>query len=77
MLSLASVSDCCLYQLAHQRLWWGYRQDHPSRIASYYSQHTMASKTAIDFKNVDGSPSGDNPEFGMRAGPWHWQYRSS
>jgi LAS superfamily LD-carboxypeptidase LdcB len=71
-----------------------------------YSQHTIASKAAIDFKNVDGSPSGDNPEdfkntveyawlrqhggdfsfyeswpegneFGMRAEPWHWQYRSS
>jgi hypothetical protein len=42
-----------------------------------YAQHTMASKAAIDFKNVDGSPSGDNPEFGMRAEPWHWQYRSS
>jgi hypothetical protein len=69
-----------------------------------YSQHTIASKAAIDFKNVDGSPSPDNPEdfkdtveyawlrrhgsefsfyeswpegneFGMRAEPWHWQYR--
>jgi LAS superfamily LD-carboxypeptidase LdcB len=69
-----------------------------------YSQHTIASKAAIDFKNVDGSPSDDNPddfkdtveylwlrqhgsdfsfyeswpegnEFGMRAEPWHWQYR--
>jgi len=27
-----------------------------------YSQHTIASKAAIDFKNVDGSPSSDNPE---------------
>jgi LAS superfamily LD-carboxypeptidase LdcB len=27
-----------------------------------YSQHTIASKAAIDFKNVDGSPSGDHPE---------------
>ena len=71
-----------------------------------YSQHTIASKAAIDFKNVDGSPSSDNlddfkytveyawlrqhgsefgfyeswpegNEFGMRAEPWHWQYRSS
>lgn len=70
-----------------------------------YSQHTIASKAAIDFKNVDGSPSNDHPEdfnctveyawlrrhggefsfyeswpedneFGMRAEPWHWQYRS-
>jgi hypothetical protein len=70
-----------------------------------YSQHTIASKAAIDFKNVDGSPSYDDPEdfrdtveyawlrrhghefsfyeswtagneFGMRAEPWHWQYRS-
>jgi LAS superfamily LD-carboxypeptidase LdcB len=70
-----------------------------------YSQHTIASNAAIDFKNVDGLPSGDNPEdfrttveyawlrqrgrefsfyeswpegneFGMRAEPWHWQYRS-
>ena len=71
-----------------------------------YSQHTVASSAAIDFKNIDGSPSDDNPEdfkdtveyawlrrrggefsfyeswregneFGMRAEPWHWQYRSS
>jgi LAS superfamily LD-carboxypeptidase LdcB len=70
-----------------------------------YSQHTIASKAAIDFKNVDGSPSSQHPEdfkdtveyawlrrhgaefsfyeswpedneFGMRAEPWHWQYRS-
>lgn len=70
-----------------------------------YSQHTIASKAAIDFKSVDGRPSSDNPEdfkdtveyawlrrhggefsfyeswpegneFGMRAEPWHWQYRS-
>ena len=27
-----------------------------------YSQHTMASKAAIDFKNVDGSPSDKTPE---------------
>jgi len=27
-----------------------------------YSQHTIASKAAIDFKNVDGSPSDDYPE---------------
>jgi LAS superfamily LD-carboxypeptidase LdcB len=69
-----------------------------------YSQHTIASKAAIDFMNVDGSPSDDHPEdfrdtveytwlrdqageflfyeswpegneFGMRAEPWHWQYR--
>jgi hypothetical protein len=69
-----------------------------------YSQHTIASKAAIDFKNVDGCPSGYHPEdfkdtleyawlrqhgngfnfyeswpedneFGMRAEPWHWQYR--
>jgi hypothetical protein len=69
-----------------------------------YSQHTIASKAAIDFKNIDGSPSVDHPEdfkqtieyawlrrrgrefsfyeswpegnqFGMRAEPWHWQYR--
>ncbi|HUB93333.1 MAG TPA: D-alanyl-D-alanine carboxypeptidase family protein [Verrucomicrobiae bacterium] len=69
-----------------------------------YSQHTIASKAAIDFKNIDGSPSDDHPEdfkdtveyawlrqhahkfdffeswiegneFGMRAEPWHWQYR--
>jgi LAS superfamily LD-carboxypeptidase LdcB len=71
-----------------------------------YSQHTIASKAAIDFKNVDGSPSREHPEdfrdtpeyawlrrhagafgffeswpegneFGMRAEPWHWQYRPS
>lgn len=70
-----------------------------------YSQHTIASKAAIDFKTVDGSPSDDHPEafketveyawlrkyannfsfyeswlegneFGMRAEPWHWQFRS-
>ena len=70
-----------------------------------YSQHTIASKAAIDFKNVDGLPSGHHPEdfretveyawlrrhggefsfyeswpedneSGMRAEPWHWQYRS-
>lgn len=70
-----------------------------------YSQHTIASKAAIDFKNVDGAPSSDDPgdfkdtleyawlrlragefgfyeswlegnEFGMRAEPWHWQYRA-
>jgi D-alanyl-D-alanine carboxypeptidase len=69
-----------------------------------YSQHTIASKAAIDFKNVDGAPSEADPadfactveyawlrqhavtfrfheswppgnEFGMRAEPWHWQYR--
>lgn len=69
-----------------------------------YSQHTIASKAAIDFKNIDGSPSSEHPEdfkntveyawlrghagefrfyeswpegneFGMRAEPWHWQYR--
>jgi len=69
-----------------------------------YSQHTIASKAAIDFKNVDGAPSAIDPadfactaeyawlrkhadrfrfheswrpdnEFGMRAEPWHWQYR--
>lgn len=69
-----------------------------------YSQHTIASKAAIDFKNVDGAPSDTDPggfartaeyawlrehagrfrfheswppgnEFGMRAEPWHWQYR--
>lgn len=69
-----------------------------------YSEHTIASKAAIDFKNVDGSPSSRDPgdfkdtveyawlrrragsfgfheswpegnEFGMRAEPWHWQYR--
>jgi LAS superfamily LD-carboxypeptidase LdcB len=69
-----------------------------------YSQHTIASKAAIDFKNIDGSPSNADPgdfastveyawlrenaarfrfyeswppgnEFGMRAEPWHWQYR--
>ncbi len=28
-----------------------------------YSQHTIASKAAIDFKNVDGVPSGYRPEF--------------
>jgi len=71
-----------------------------------YSQHTIASKAAIDFRNVEGSPSNDNlegfkdsveyawlrrhggefsfyeswlegNEYGMRAEPWHWQYRSS
>lgn len=70
-----------------------------------YSQHTIASKAAIDFKNVDGSPSSghlegfkdtieyawlcqhgsefsfyeswpEGNEYGMRAEPWHWQYRS-
>jgi LAS superfamily LD-carboxypeptidase LdcB len=69
-----------------------------------YSQHTITSETAIDFKNVDGCPAGYHPEdfkttveyawlrqhgnefdfyeswpegneFGMRAEPWHWQYR--
>ena len=69
-----------------------------------YSQHTTASKAAIDFKTVDGAPSDTDPadfartveyawlrehagrfrfheswppgnEFGMRAEPWHWQYR--
>lgn len=69
-----------------------------------YSQHTIASKAAIDFKSVDGPPSSYHPEdfkdtieyawlrrhggefsfyeswpegneFGMRAEPWHWQYR--
>lgn len=69
-----------------------------------YSQHTNASKAAIDVKTVDGSPSNDHPEdfketveykwlrknaskfgfyeswlvgneFGMRAEPWHWQFR--
>jgi D-alanyl-D-alanine carboxypeptidase len=71
-----------------------------------YSQHTIASKAAIDFRNIDGSPSNDNlegftdtveyawlrehggefsfyeswpegNEYGMRAEPWHWQYRST
>jgi LAS superfamily LD-carboxypeptidase LdcB len=71
-----------------------------------YSQHTIASKAAIDFKSIDGSPSSGHPEdfkdtveyawlrqhggefsfyeswpegneYGMRAEPWHWQYRSS
>lgn len=71
-----------------------------------YSQHTIASKAAIDFKTIDGSPSDNNPEdfkatveyawlrqhansfgfyeswqegneFGMRAEPWHWQFRGS
>jgi LAS superfamily LD-carboxypeptidase LdcB len=71
-----------------------------------YSQHTIASKAAIDFRNIEGSPSSDNLEgfkdtveyawlrqhggefsfyeswpagnqYGMRAEPWHWQYRSS
>jgi D-alanyl-D-alanine carboxypeptidase len=27
-----------------------------------YSQHTIASKAAIDFRNIDGSPSSGNPE---------------
>jgi len=27
-----------------------------------YSQHTIASKAAIDFRNIDGSPSSDHPE---------------
>ncbi len=27
-----------------------------------YSQHTIASKAAIDFKNVDGSPTDEHPE---------------
>jgi hypothetical protein len=27
-----------------------------------YSQHTMASSAAIDFKNIDGAPSDDHPE---------------
>lgn len=71
-----------------------------------YSQHTSATKTAIDILNVDGSPSHDHPEdfkktveyawlqthanrygfyeswpegnlYGMRAEPWHWQYRGT
>lgn len=71
-----------------------------------YSQHTIAGKAAIDFRNIDGSPSSDHLEgfkdtveyawlrqhgeefsfheswpeankYGMRAEPWHWQYRSS
>ena len=78
------------------------RHASPSR----YSQHTIASKAAIDFRNIDGSPSSDHLEgfkdtveyawlrqhgeefsfyeswpegnkYGMRAEPWHWQYRSS
>lgn len=87
----------------------GYRGDIAKTIRHAsppnYSQHTIASKAAIDFKNIDGSPSSDHPEnfkdtvehawlrrhggefsfyeswpedneFGMRAEPWHWQYRS-
>jgi D-alanyl-D-alanine carboxypeptidase len=87
----------------------GYRGDITKTIRHAsppnYSQHTIASKAAIDFKNIDGSPSSDHPEdfkdtveyawlrrhggefsfyeswpedneFGMRAEPWHWQYRS-
>lgn len=71
-----------------------------------YSQHTIASKAAIDFKTVDGKPSDTHPEdfidtleyawlrinaskfnfyeswledneFGMRAEPWHWQYKEN
>jgi LAS superfamily LD-carboxypeptidase LdcB len=86
----------------------GYRGDIAKTIRHAsppnYSQHTIASEAAIDFMNVDGSPSDDTPEdfsdtveytwlrrhgrefsfyeswpegneFGMRAEPWHWQYR--
>ncbi len=86
----------------------GYRGDIARTIRHVsppnYSQHTIASKAAIDFKNIDGRPSDDNPddfktsveyawlrqhgsefsfyeswpegnEVGMRAEPWHWQYR--
>jgi hypothetical protein len=98
------------YQIAVFISWLidGYRGDIAKTIRHAsppnYSQHTIASKAAIDFKNIDGSPSGDHPEdfrdtaeytwlrhhggefsfreswpegneFGMRAEPWHWQYR--
>ena len=106
MLSLARVSGRCLHQLAHQRL----RRDIAKTIRHAspprYSQHTIASKAAIDFMNIGGSPASGNlegfkdtveyawlrqhgdefsfyeswpegNEYGMRAEPWHWQYRSS
>lgn len=76
----------------------------PRHVFEKYTALNDASKAAIDFKNVDGSPSDTDPgdfaytaeyawlrehaarfrfyeswppgnEFGMRAEPWHWQYR--
>jgi LAS superfamily LD-carboxypeptidase LdcB len=106
MLSLARISRRCLHRLARQRLCWDIAK--PIRHASppRYSQHTIAGQAAIDFRNIDGSPSSDTLEgfkdtvkyawlrqhgeefsfyeswpegnkYGMRAEPWHWQYRSS
>jgi D-alanyl-D-alanine carboxypeptidase-like protein len=86
----------------------------PATFESLEQQGILTPTVALDrlkaglsaFKNVDGSPSSDNPEdfkdtveyawlrqhggeysfyeswpegneFGMRAEPWHWQYRSS
>jgi LAS superfamily LD-carboxypeptidase LdcB len=40
-----------------------------------YSQHTIASKAAIDFKNVDGSPSNDHPEDFRETVEYNWLRR--
>ena len=40
-----------------------------------YSQHTIASKAAIDFVNVDGSPSGDRPEDSKDTVEYAWLRR--
>lgn len=37
-----------------------------------YSQHTIASKVAIDFKNIDGSPSDKHPEDFRNAIEYMW-----
>ena len=40
-----------------------------------YSQHTIASKAAIDFRNVDGSPSSDHPEDFKDTAEYAWLCR--
>jgi D-alanyl-D-alanine carboxypeptidase len=40
-----------------------------------YSQHTIASKAAIDFKNVDGSPSHADPEDFQETIEYRWLRR--
>lgn len=37
-----------------------------------YSQHTIASKAAIDFKNIDGAPSGTDPDGFARTAEYAW-----
>ena len=104
VLPLPRLPGCRLRQLARYPLPGRYRTGNPARLTPAYSQHTIASKAAIDFKNVDGAPSDTDPadfartaeyawlrehagrfrfheswppgnKFGMRAEPWHWQYR--